>query len=776
MTLVRIPPSTLVVVALAAGCGDGGSEPPTDACPAGDEKSVDGRCRPVDEACPDGTTLGAQASCVPPGCAPGTWDVDGACLTAGVDNAGRPCPPGHYEDLGRCVPAGVPPEACPDGFVASDGGCAPELPDGTCPSGTMAVLGATECQPITDCGSAPWGHIDLGPDTQYVSASFAGVSDGSSAAPWTTLDEAVQAAAPGAVVAVGAGSYDPVQVVGDKPIRLWGRCPQLVEIVVPGGGVGILLTGPVTGTEIRGFAIQGGLAGLVVSDATGVTARDLWLHDLVVGVSATAFFGVGELRLQSSLAEDIAEAAALAQGGVLELHEVHAKRTNRVTAVGGFEVFEDGIQIASRGELTVRRSVVEQPTGSGVGCFGCTGRVEESAILDGQPGDTAPGIGIGISPASADGALGELVIDRVFIARATSGGIVAGGAVVDVTNTTIVDTQPDPETHAGHGVHFGFEAGTLTTDGSVSATLVESSVANGMLLVDGETQLRGVLVRKTAPYLTGPNQGFLGIGAQVQVSDTPGARSEAWFTGCHFEGNAYAGLLAIDAAVHVTDGLFAGTRADASGLGVGLAAASRLGAPLELEVSGSLIEASVGVGLLAAGANITLEATTVRDTGLAEAEVGSASGIMIEHSPNGATSTATLERVLVERSHDVGIAVFGSDARLEGCLIDATAPDDSGRFGDGLLVSSDVVPADVSLDGVAVLGNARAAVANFGGTTRYRRSRLACHTFDLDGEPGALGDFSFVDEGGNACGCPEARTQCTVVTADLDAPAPIPLQ
>src|SRR5690606_184412 len=138
----------------------------------------------------------------------------------------RCCPPGTWPEGGACREAGVSPDGCAPGFV-HDGahGCAAILADG-CPAGQMPVLGEPGCQPIAACGEGAWGAIPVDGATVHVDASYAGGgSDGSAARPWTRIGEAVASAAPGALVAVAAGTYHEA-VVLDRPVRLWGRCPE----------------------------------------------------------------------------------------------------------------------------------------------------------------------------------------------------------------------------------------------------------------------------------------------------------------------------------------------------------------------------------------------------------------------------------------------------------------------------------------------------------------------------------------------------------------------
>ena len=135
-------------------------------------------------------------------------------------------------DDGSCQNAGVRPDACADGFEADDdGGCTAILPASPCGEGTMAVPGDTECREVAPCGDAPWGDIPVDGTTRYVDGAYAGGdSDGTSRRPWTTILDALVAAAPDDLIAIAAGSYQEDVLLVSKPVRLWGRCPSMVEI------------------------------------------------------------------------------------------------------------------------------------------------------------------------------------------------------------------------------------------------------------------------------------------------------------------------------------------------------------------------------------------------------------------------------------------------------------------------------------------------------------------------------------------------------------------
>src|SRR6185436_14341410 len=80
---------------------------------------------------------------------------------------------------------------------------------------------------------------------------------------------------------VAAGSYAEDVTIEGKPVRLWGRCPESVEIVGTGGefsAVFVRDTGAST-TEIHDLAVSGPAIGLVVSGAEGVVIDRVRVHD-----------------------------------------------------------------------------------------------------------------------------------------------------------------------------------------------------------------------------------------------------------------------------------------------------------------------------------------------------------------------------------------------------------------------------------------------------------------------------------------------------------------
>lgn len=233
----------------------------------------------ANEGLPDVKGKCVQTGIAPSNCAEGFIGVEGRdCEPVLPFDA---CPGGTMPVVGEstCQTVGVPDGKCGTGFESDgNGGCIAIFPASPCAKGTMAIPGESSCDQVSPCGSAPWGDIPVEASTQYVDASFAGTSDGSASKPWTTVQQAIDAAESGAIVVIADGSYVGSLMVKNKPVRLWGRCPASVESGSPSGSAA-LATVRASGTEIHALAMTGPGDAVAVQAATGVLLDHVWVHD-----------------------------------------------------------------------------------------------------------------------------------------------------------------------------------------------------------------------------------------------------------------------------------------------------------------------------------------------------------------------------------------------------------------------------------------------------------------------------------------------------------------
>src|SRR6185436_16478086 len=98
-----------------------------------------------------------------------------------------------------------------------------------------------------------------------------------------------------------------------------------------------------------------------------------------------------------------------------------------------------------------------------------------------------------------------------------------------------------------------------------------------------------------------------------------------------------------------------------------------------VSLTGSVVRRNLDLAVSVAGSDVTVEACTVRDTQprVANGKFGRGIGIQ-DHIGRGVLS---VRDTLVERSHDVGLFVGGSDATIEGVLVRDTAAQASDMTG-----------------------------------------------------------------------------------------------
>jgi hypothetical protein len=583
-----------------------------------------------------------------------------------TDAAPAGCAPGEMlaED-GHCEPAGIPPSSCGAGF-APDGrrGCNAIVPPDTCPSGTMAVPGETACRDVAPCGAGTWGTIPVDASTQFVDGSFAGTSDGSSKAPWKTIQQAIDAAAPNAVVAIAAGSYaEEVRVgtttgIGGKPVRLWGVCPAKVEIV--GGDAAlaaVTLEKGASKSEVHDVAVRGAGLGIIVSGATDVVLDRVWIHD---------------------------------------------------AADYGF----DAENTAGATSASLTRSLVERSSYTGVFVSGSNVIVEASVVRDTQPWAADDKHGYGINVVAGKGQRGNATIRGSIVEGSREVGVLVQGSDAILEATLVRDTRPQASDDTlGRGVEIEDDAGGRANV-TLRASVVEGSHELGVFVAGSDATIETTVVRDTQPRVTDQT------------------------------------------------------------LGRGIGALDGGGATATVTIRASVIERSHDIGIGAAGSDVIVEATIVRDTaprpdGLRgrgiELQVDLASGV---------ASTLTLRSTLIASNREFGLVIDSVlGVVVDRVLVRDTQPRASdGLFGDGISIVTDRGPASVGITASRIEASARAGLSSFGGAVTLGSSTLECDAIALDGETFGGSSASFVDQGGNVCGCSGTPAVCQILSSGLAPP------
>ena len=547
-----------------------------------------------------------------------------AAACGGVDEETEPsvpkppegCAPGEAPLDGGCRPAGV--LTCAEGFVLEDAGCHANLPADPCPRGTMAVPGQTSCAPVAPCPSGRWGDIPVDATTQYVDGAYTGgANDGSATNPWTSVQAGIAAAAPGAIVAVAAGSYGEDVSIFAKAVRLWGVCPDAVAIVGTGATTGALEITSADGTEIRDLSLGGAVSGMLLW-GTQVLADRVWIRDAAErGINAQEWSGrPSNLTLTASLVE----------------------------SVGDLGVYGSGSAVA------IERSVVRQVSPT-----------------------NGPGAGRGVAVTASPAATrAGLVVRGSLVESSHEVGIFASGADVQIDATLVRDISVSPTTLPASGVSLAGDDPNQRSVGTISASVIERVEGFGMLLGSADVAIDATSVRDIA---SSPS-GNMGRGIEADDNDDLHQQTNVTIQSSLVERTTQVGVL-IGASVAVLDGLLVrDVVGDARALnGAGIVAQLNLQTLERANVAMrfSRVDGTRLAGILVTGSDATVQATRVTATATQLADDKYGDGVcVIAHL---AAASALLQGVHVDASTRAGITSFGAAVEVHDAVLDCNAID-----------------------------------------------------------------------------------------------------
>jgi hypothetical protein len=711
-----------------------------------------------------------------------TADSDHGNGGGGAGGAGPSCPPGEQPlDGGSCLPAGaeagVPSGLCAAGFVAhSSGGCDVVLPAGSCAAGQIALPGDDSCHDLASCGQGTWGDVPLEPETVFVDASYlGGASDGSEQAPWTTISDAIDAAADGTLLAIAAGSYGEDVRLEGKALRLWGRCPTMTEVVGAGVQPAAVSVVQADGVELHGLSVRGPRMGVWGLDSVSLALAQTWIHH--TGNYGLALEGpTTSATVSGVLVEAATGGGVVVQGARLSL----AGSAVRGSAPDAQGLFGYGLTVeldpasASRGLLELSRSVVETNRGAGIMAMGSDLHVGATVVRDTLPraADQTGGHGIHVRVDAASGQRGALVLGQSVVERSTALGLVVVGsdAVLDATVVRDVATQPNDGT-LGWGI-IAVDDADWSERASVTATrsLVERAHGAGVLVAGSDVSFDRLLVRDTALGAEGYGRGF-----ELDTSPVSPEPTRVAIRSCLVDGARDAGILVAGAELVLEGTAVQRMQLGAEGLdGYGLSFQSDLttGRRGQATVRWCSVEDAVGVGALVDGADAILDGTRIRRTAV-DTTGGGGVGLAVQYAAStGAKASLQLRSSSIEDSHEVGILVIGAEAQIARTTVSATEPNHLSEFGDGIAVASHPGRlAAATLTDVRVQDSAVAGVVSFSADVDLLGTTLECNTIQLDGERTTSHDFTFRDLGGNSCTCHGQSAPCLVLSTNLEPPS-----
>jgi len=670
-----------------------------------------------DETAPAATTGGGGGEGGSGGDGGSVMDGPGAVL---------PCPPGELLDGGDCLAPGVPDDGCGSGFTHDgDRGCEPVLPTAPCGPGQLAVPGDTACRPVAECAGGTWGAIVTDGATQHVDGSFQGVSTGSASQPWTTIQAGVDAAAPGATVAVAAGTYPEGVVIGQS-VTLWGACPADVAIAGPQGATALTVQDTTGTVVVRDLAITGQAAGIVASGADDLLVERVWVHDTgAAGIRTQAGAGATSLVLQDSLIERATSRGLEVRGGACQVERCVVRDVAHQNAGSdaGVAVHLDG---GSRGDLSLRQTVIARSPGVGLLASGSTVHLEDSVVQDTVP-KLDGSSGMAVWTRAADLERTDLTIQGSVIETSYVYGVRADDSNVVVERSVIRDILPQQSNLLdGMGLRaYGLDGAFPTRPlGRIEQSLIERVHDVGIQGSGVEFEVTALVVRDVDPRQDELIRGR-GINFRYAAGNTD-QRSQVTLRGCHVERTHEAGIMVIGSDVDIDSCAVIDTRS-------------------------RQLDGLLGFGVFY-GRNIPVT------------EEGAA---------------GTLTRSLVQEARGAGVTVVASQLTITDVLVRDTLPQaDLDDFGDGIAESATLVivpghfPTFVDVTRATVERSARAAMATFAAPMAVRETLFDCNPIDMNGEEDDGEPFTFEDLGGNRCGCDVEGNewQCQVLSTGLTPP------
>jgi hypothetical protein len=276
-------------------------------------------------------------------------------------------------------------------------------------------------------------------------------------------------------------------------------------------------------------------------------------------------------------------------------------------------------------------------------------------------------------------------IRRVVSERNRGAGILIVGSDASVEAAVVRGTEFYSNLLAAYGIGIVYDLGDRSV-ATVRSSVVEGNHDTGIFIAGSDATIEGTVVRDSAAAPGEPGDGW-GIGVQQDTESEQ--RGIAVVRSSLVARARGVGVVSLGSDLDLQSTVVrdTGPRADGSdGWGVNVQASSDTGARSNGLLRGCLIERNHDVGVIVVGSDATIESTMVRHT---QADVGDATSGMgmgiVDDEPGGARSNATVRTSVIEQNATMGVLVSGSDATIETTAVrDTRAEEASGRFGRGI--------------------------------------------------------------------------------------------
>jgi hypothetical protein len=558
-------------------------------------------------SCGDERDTASTTGTTPDECLPPNRLVGDGCREPGVQDDGCPAGTLGSADAG-CVPAGIPADACGNGFVHDgDVGCEPILPPGSCPAGRMAVPGDAECRPVMPCAPGKWGDIPTNATTEHVDGAYTGGdSDGTATRPWTSIGDAVAAAAPDAIVAVAAGSYVEDVVIDGTPVVLWGVCPDEVAIVGTTAGLAAVVIVHADDTTLRGVAVTGPNVGVAMSGAENVLIDAVRVHDAGErGIHAEETLGATSFLVRGSLVEGNSLVGVSVRESQVTL-EATVVRGTRPDAEG---FLGEGVSVPGRdsgtAQLVVIRSLIEHNREAGVYVTGARATFEDSVIRGTVASPAGDGRGLYLAEDEDSGAPSDLTMRGCLVEQNQEVGIFLGGSPATVDATVVRGAPADAPWSQGRGINLQRSPFTgLPATILLRRSLIERNEVVGLFVRSSEATVEATVIRDTAG-----RQPWQGRG--VEIENDPETTSGIVMRGCRVEHSGEFGIAAFSSTVTIEGTLVSATAPNSEQkYGDGISVLSQH-ARASASLRACRVEDSARAGVSSFGASVSILDTAV---------------------------------------------------------------------------------------------------------------------------------------------------------------------
>ncbi len=391
----------------------------------------------------------------------------------------------------------------------------PEAGPATCPGTDVHLPGQPGCTPVASaCPTDGWpAELPAGATVVYVRAGVTS-GDGTRAAPYATIAEALSAASAGDVIALAVGEYDEEQVVIERDVTIVGACDETVlrgdsrSGAVNIDGVSATLRNLRVSSTMEGvwsFDSSVTLEHVVIEDVGGVgvsafggtlTASDLLIRR--VGSSGVAITVGCEARLERTVIEDSLGDGIRGAGGTATVLDSVIRRTGGPDSLPYFGADEGG--------LTMERSVIDDPRGDAVLSTGPVTIVLRDVVISGADFAEA-------RPETTIAAVmgGTLTLERARLERMREVAVLVadGETRLALSDVAILSVRAEGTSAFGHGVEMAFGA-----DATIARVLVDDATGLGLLVDGSGTDVTASDV--TVLDMRANSMGHLGRAVQVQ--------------------------------------------------------------------------------------------------------------------------------------------------------------------------------------------------------------------------------------------------------------------